>query len=163
MTHDPRPSRDDNAGVRVPPPFIFALPLVAGLILHRLWPLVTLPPEAGATVHRAGAVLAVLALALTYWAIFSFRRMGTTVVPVHPAKALVLRGPYRFSRNPMYVAMASLYVGLCCWALALWPLLFLPVILVIIQRSVIGREEAYLDRRFGDEYRRYCTQVRRWI
>jgi protein-S-isoprenylcysteine O-methyltransferase Ste14 len=163
MTHDPRPSPQDNAGVRVPPPFIFALPLLAGLLLHRLWPLVTLPPGAGGPIHRAGAVLVILALLLTYWAIFSFRRMGTTVVPVQPAAALVLRGPYRFSRNPMYLAMTLLYLGICCWALALWPLLFLPVVLFIIQRAVIGREEAYLGRRFGEDYRRYLTQVRRWI
>lgn len=157
MTHE------DNAGVRVPPPLIFALPLVAGLILHRFWPLVAPPPGAGMVIRRVGAVLMVLALALTYWAIFSFRRMGTTVVPRQPATALVLRGPYRFSRNPMYLAMTLLYLGICCWALALWPLLFLPVVLIIIQRSVIGREEAYLVRRFGDDYRRYLTQVRRWL
>ena len=89
--------------------------------------------------------------------------MGTSVVPVYPARALVLRGPYRFSRNPMYVAMALLYFGICCWALALWPLLFLPFVLIIIQRSVIGREEAYLVRRFGDDYQRYLSQVRRWL
>jgi protein-S-isoprenylcysteine O-methyltransferase Ste14 len=157
MTHE------DNAGVRVPPPLIFALPLVAGLILHRFWPLVAPPPGAGMVIRRVGAVLMVLALALTYWAIFSFRRMGTTVVPVQPATALVLRGPYRFSRNPMYLAMTLLYFGLSCWTLALWPLLFLPFVLIIIQRSVIGREEAYLGRRFGDDYRRYLSQVRRWI
>lgn len=157
MTHE------DNAGVRVPPPLIFALPLVAGLILHRFWPLVAPPPGAGMVIRRVGAVLMVLALALTYWAIFSFRRMGTTVVPRQPATALVLRGPYRFSRNPMYLAMTLLYLGICCWALALWPLLFLPVVLIIIQRSVIGHEEAYLVRRFGDDYRRYLTQVRRWL
>ena len=157
MTHE------DNAGVRVPPPIIFALPLVAGLILHRFWPLVAFSAATGGVIRRVGAVLAILALALTYWAIFSFRRMGTTVVPVQPATALVLRGPYRFSRNPMYLAMTFLYLGICCWALALWSLLFLPVVLVIIQRSVIGREEAYLGRRFGDDYRRYLTQVRRWI
>src|SRR5574338_694467 len=122
-------TREDNAGVRVPPPLIFALPLVAGLILHRFWPLVTPPPGAGMVIRRVGAVL---------------------MVP-----ALVLRGPYRFSRNPMYLAMTLLYFGLSCWTLALWPLLFLPVVLVIIQRSVIGREEAYLGRRFGDDYRRY--------
>ena len=163
MTQDARPPREDNAGVRIPPPLVFMFPLVAGLILHRLWPLASVPPSAGMIIRRTGAVLIVLALALTYWAIFSFRRMGTTVVPVHPATALVLRGPYRFSRNPMYLAMALLYFGICCWALALWPLLFLPFVLIIIQRSVIGREEAYLVRRFGDDYQRYLSQVRRWL
>jgi protein-S-isoprenylcysteine O-methyltransferase Ste14 len=156
-------TRKDNAGVRVPPPIIFALPLVAGLILHRFWPLVAFPVATGGVIRRVGAVLVVLALVLTYWAIFSFRRMGTTVVPVQPATALVLRGPYRFSRNPMYLAMTLLYLGISCWALAPWPLLFLPFVLIIIQRSVIGREEAYLGRRFGDDYRRYLTEVRRWI
>lgn len=158
-----RVSAEDNAGVRVPPPFIFAGPLLLGLLFHRLLPLVTLDGAAGTMVRRAGAVLVVLALLLTGWAMLDFRRRGTTVVPVRPAAALVMAGPYRVSRNPMYVAMTLLYTGVSLWALALWPLLFLPVVLAIIRRYVIAREEAYLTRRFGDEYRDYQARVRRWI
>ena len=154
---------EDNAGVRIPPPFIFAGPLLLGLGLHRLLPLVTVGDSAGLIMRRAGAVLVVLALLLTAWAMLDFRRRGTTVVPVHPAATLVTAGPYRVSRNPMYVAMTLLYAGVSLWALALWPLLFLPIVLAVIRRYVIAREEAYLTRRFGDEYRDYQARVRRWI
>ncbi len=147
----------------MPPPLIYALPLALGLWLHHVIPLADVPAGVGSVVRRAGIVLVVLALGLTLWAITAFRSMGTSVVPVQPATALVLRGPYRVSRNPMYLAMALLYAGVSLWTLAAWSLLFLPLVLVIIQRSVIRREEAYLTRRFGDEYRRYLAQVRRWI
>jgi protein-S-isoprenylcysteine O-methyltransferase Ste14 len=158
-----RGSSEDNANVRVPPPLIFMLPLGLGLWLHHVIPLVQLPPAPGGLVRRVGAVVVILAVLLTAWAMVSFRRMRTSVIPVQPASALVMLGPYRFSRNPMYLAMTLLYLGVAVWARALWPLLFLPVILVIMQKAVIGREEAYLTRRFGDEYRRYLAQVRRWI
>ncbi|MFI5210728.1 MAG: methyltransferase family protein, partial [Gemmatimonadales bacterium] len=69
----------------------------------------------------------------------------------------------RFSRNPMYVGMTLLYLGIALWANSLWPLLLLPAVLVVMRRGVIAREEAYLERRFGDEYRSYRARVRRWL
>lgn len=158
-----RHSTEDNANIRVPPPLIYAVPLALGLWLHHLIPLVQIPDPAGGVLRRVGAALVILALLLAGWAMLAFRRMRTSVIPVQPASALVIRGPYRFTRNPMYLAMATLYLGVSLWARALWPLLFLPAIVVIIQRAVIRREEAYLSRRFGDDYRHYLAQVRRWI
>jgi len=156
-------SSEDNAGVRFPPPLVFLLPLGAGIWLHHLVPLLHVTGSAGTLLRRTGVVLVVLALLLTTWAMRSFRRMRTSVVPVQPSSALVMLGPYRHTRNPMYLSMTLLYLGVTLWTLALWPLLFLPVILIIIQRAVIGREEAYLARRFGDDYLAYRARVRRWI
>lgn len=156
-------STEDNAGVKFPPPLIFLLPLGVGIWLHHLIPLLHVTGTAGTLLRRAGAVLVILALLLIGWAMRSFRRMRTSVIPVQPSSALVLLGPYRHTRNPMYLSMTLLYLGMTLWTLALWPLLFLPVILIIMQRAVIGREEAYLARRFGEEYLAYRAQVRRWI
>jgi len=75
----------------------------------------------------------------------------------------VVQGPYRFTRNPMYVGLAALYAGVTLLVNSLWPLLLLPVVLVVIRWRVIAREEAYLERKFGDVYRTYTTRVRRWL
>ncbi len=82
---------------------------------------------------------------------------------VAPSSALVTSGPYRFTRNPMYLGMASLYAGIALAFGLLWSLALLLVVLVVIDRGVIAREERYLERRFGDEYRLYKQQVRRWL
>jgi protein-S-isoprenylcysteine O-methyltransferase Ste14 len=96
-------------------------------------------------------------------AVLAFRRAGTHPQPWRPATALVVTGPYRFSRNPMYVGATLFYIGISFWVNSLWPLLLLPVVLVIMSRGVIAREEAYLERLFGDEYRSYRSRVRRWL
>ncbi|HEV8673882.1 MAG TPA: isoprenylcysteine carboxylmethyltransferase family protein [Methylomirabilota bacterium] len=96
-------------------------------------------------------------------AILALRRAGTSVNPARPTTALVTWGPYRVTRNPLYVGLTMLYLGLTAWFNALWPLLLLPIVLVVMQRGVIVREERYLERKFGEEYRRYKARVRRWL
>ncbi len=83
--------------------------------------------------------------------------------PWRASSALVTSGPYRFTRNPMYLGMASLYAGIALAFGLLWSLALLLAVLVVIDRGVIAREERYLERRFGDEYRIYKQQVRRWL
>ncbi|MFL5562811.1 MAG: methyltransferase family protein, partial [Gemmatimonadaceae bacterium] len=75
----------------------------------------------------------------------------------------VVGGPYRFTRNPMYVSMAALYLGLSLALNSWWPVVLLPFVLLIIQRAVIAREERYLRARFPVEYPEYCRTVRRWL
>ena len=155
MASDPA----DTAHVVAPPPLIFALPLVAGLVLHHFRPQTVLPP---AWSHLLGPLLLVLGF-LGLPAVLAFRRAGTHPEPWKPTTALVVTGPYRFSRNPMYVGMTLFYLGISLWVNSLWPLLLLPLVLVVVRRGVIAREEAYLERRFGDEYRNYRARVRRWL
>ena len=93
----------------------------------------------------------------------AFRRARTSPIPVKPTTAIVETGPYRFTRNPMYVGLTLLYLGLTLWVGSLWPLLLLPVALFALQRFVIAREERYLEAKFGDQYLRYKARVRRWI
>jgi protein-S-isoprenylcysteine O-methyltransferase Ste14 len=150
----------DHAGVRLPPPFFYVIPFCAGLLLHRVHPIPILRREMSA---MPGLVLAVLGLLLVAWALGLFARARTSPIPVKPTTAIVETGPYRFSRNPMYVGLTLLYTGLALWVDTLWPLLFLPIVLVVVQRAVIAREERYLEAKFGEGYLGYKSRVRRWL
>ena len=91
------------------------------------------------------------------------RQAGTNVDPYRPATAIVTGGPYRFTRNPIYVGFTLMYVGIFALANALLPILLLPAVQQLMRRGVIEREERYLERKFGDEYLQYKERVRRWI
>jgi protein-S-isoprenylcysteine O-methyltransferase Ste14 len=143
----------------VPPPLIYVLFFLAGLVLQRYVPIAQLPSW---TLLLAPVLIASW-LMLTVWSFRRFWGAGTSIVPVRPSTALVIEGPYRLTRNPMYVGMLFLYLGVACWSGLMWPLLLAPVLVWVIHVTVIGREERYLIRKFGDEYRRYQTQVRRWL
>jgi len=161
----PGPGRDgiparDDAGVRFPPPVLYAVPLLAGILLDLRWPLHVLP---GAASHVVGAIGVTIGLALALSALGLFRRAGTSVIPRRPTTALVTSGPFRLTRNPMYVGLAFVYVGIAFWVNTAWPLLFFPLVVVLVRRLVIAREERYLEAKFGDAYRRYRRRVRRWL
>jgi len=150
----------DSPGVVVPPPLIYATAIVLGLLLRRVWPMRFLPDHLAALL---GPAVVVAAVGLVLAAIGLFRRAGTRPEPWRPTTAIVVSGPYRFTRNPMYVAMALVVIGAGVWANTLWPLLLLPAVLPAIDRGVIAREERYLERKFGEEYRAYKSRVRRWL
>lgn len=150
----------DNPGVRVPPPVLYALALLGGYGLNRRWPL---PVGGTVFVPLLAWGLTVAAVALAVSSVRAFRRSRTSVVPIRPATALVIAGPYRFTRNPMYVGLAVLTVALGLFMNTWWPALLLVPVLLIVQTFVIAPEERYLQRRFGDDYLRYKRQVRRWV
>lgn len=159
----PESPHRDHAGVLVPPPLIFLGPFLIGFWLDRRssWPIQV---GAGRAFVVAGIVAIVLAITLAFSAIATFRRRGTTILPARrPTRAIVHDGPYRVTRNPMYVSMAIAYAGGALLLNSVWPLLLLPVVLVIVDRYVIVREERYLRGKFGDEYERYRRRVRRWL
>lgn len=114
---------------------------------------------------RVGGAVAgiVLLLLLDTRAMLRFRRHGTPVNPARPAEALVTDGPYRFTRNPMYIGMACAYAGAAVGAGALWSLALLPGVLFVIDRVIIPREERHLAERFVEDYDRYHRRVRRWL
>jgi protein-S-isoprenylcysteine O-methyltransferase Ste14 len=93
----------------------------------------------------------------------AFAGAGTPVSPYSASTTLVTTGPYRISRNPAYLGMALVYAGIAVSTEALWALAPLPAVLAVIDRGVIAREERYLERRLGDEYRRYTQRTRRWL
>jgi protein-S-isoprenylcysteine O-methyltransferase Ste14 len=117
----------------------------------------------GAPVVVVSWVLVLGAILLAGSAWVQFRRAGTTPNPTQPTTALVVRGPYRFTRNPMYLSLAALYLGGALRLNSLWPLVLFPVVITLIEWRVIAREERYLEAKFGDAYRAYKAGVRRWI
>ena len=136
----------DGPGVHVPPPFFYVAAIGGGV----------------ARVVAAWLFVA-LFLVLLLWSFAWFARQKTTVIPDKPATALVLDGPFRLTRNPLYVAMALLTIGAGLWLNTWWVLILLAPALLAVDRLVIAREEAYLRRRFGAEYEAYTVRVRRWL
>ena len=152
--------RPDNPRVRVPPPVLYAVAILLGWLLDRGWPL----PVGGGWSRVVMAWLLIAAWALlTVSSVGLFWRRHTSMLPIRPATALVLAGPYRFTRNPMYVGMALLSVACGLLLNTWWPMLLTVPALIAVQRFVIVREEAYLRRRFGAEYEEYTRRVRRWM
>ena len=133
---------------------------MAGVALELLFPTGALPL---ALAILAGVVGGALWLALDGSAMLLFRRARTSVVPMRPTTALVTSGPYRFTRNPMYVGMAVLYLALALSLGVIWALALLPAVLYLVDRLVIVREEHYLETKFGENYREYKQRVRRWL
>ena len=151
-----------SAGVRFPPPFVYALGILAGWLIDRRWRwAITDHPATWRPVVVAALILVWFALFIS--AVTRFRRAGTSIIPNKPVSAFVVTGPYRFTRNPMYVSLAALYLGVALFINSWWPVVLLPVVLIVIQRAVIAREERYLRERFPAEYPAYCSRVRRWL
>jgi protein-S-isoprenylcysteine O-methyltransferase Ste14 len=150
----------DTAGVVTLPPLIYTGFLSLGLLLHALFPVRFLPPKWAKLI---GGALIGSSLMVGQAAFRTMQRAGTNPDPNEPTTAIVTEGPFKYTRNPIYVAFTLLYVGIAALANSLWTLLLLPGVLAIMQRGVIEREERYLERKFGDEYTRYKARVRRWL
>jgi protein-S-isoprenylcysteine O-methyltransferase Ste14 len=110
-----------------------------------------------------GCIVIALGIALNGSGFITFLRHRTAILPIRSAARLVTTGPYRYSRNPMYVGMAVVYIGIVILTNIAWPLVFLPVVLVALTYLVIRREERYLRGAFDSEYREYSSRVRRWF
>ena len=161
MSEEPRDNAPDNPGVVAPPPLIFAAALIAGLLDNRARRIPLPLPRAFS--RTLGPVLVVKGSSLCVWGSLEMRRAGTNVDPYAPATVIVEGGPYRFTRNPIYLGFTAIYVGVSAWANALPPLLLLPGVLHVMRRGVIEREERYLEGKFGQQYLAYKSRVRRWL
>jgi protein-S-isoprenylcysteine O-methyltransferase Ste14 len=151
----------DNANSVVRPPVAWILAFVAGLGADRLYPLRFVTASAsGALV--GGAIFAI-AFALAIWAIVTIRKAGTRVETYKPTTTIVVNGPYRFTRNPIYLGMFLGQIGLAIAFDSLWILATLVPFYLVIRYGVVAREEAYLERKFGDVYLGYKSRVRRWL
>jgi protein-S-isoprenylcysteine O-methyltransferase Ste14 len=152
----------DHAGVFVPPPLLFVIPIAAAVMLGSKWPW-PLSDRSGLLL-LGGVVMIVAGIAVGLASVYSFRKASTTILPAgRPTTAIVGSGPYRFTRNPMYVAMACAYIGISLMLNNLWALVLLPVVVIVVDTFVIRREERYLTAKFGEPYREYCARVRRWL
>lgn len=150
----------DRPGVLVLPPLLYfgALLLGAGLEFVRPWDLAV--PIA---VRWIAGVVGLAALTFGAGARAAFARAGTNVNPLHPATTLVASGPFRFSRNPMYVAMTILYLGIALATRVAWFLVLLVPVLILMHWGVVLREERYLSGKFGAPYDEYRRRVRRYV
>ncbi len=155
---DPR----GGARVRLPPPLVFLLLIGAGVGVRDL---VVPPPLPGsrAVQFAVGGALVALALAIGGSAFGLFKKSGQDPAPWKPSPSLVLTGPYRFTRNPMYVGMALLQVGVGLMLGNLWVVLLAVASLLVVHYSAVLPEEAYLDEKFGEPYRQYRATVRRYL
>jgi protein-S-isoprenylcysteine O-methyltransferase Ste14 len=154
-------NRADTAPVITRPPLAWGLAVIGGLALNWLVPLPFLPVDLPA--GWLGAMVFVLALALFAWAIVTITRAGSNVPTNRPTTTIVESGPYRFTRNPIYLGMFLSLIGLAIAFDNLWLLMMLVPFALIIRYGVVAREEAYLERKFGDVYRGYRSRVRRWL
>lgn len=160
MTGAPGPSARPS---RIPwPPILIAAVLAAGWALGEVWPAPWPPPADGAAT-LAGWLLIAGGLALLVWAATTVLASGTTVMPHHGVRALVVSGPYRFSRNPMYLSEVAMMIGLALVSQNLWYGASAAAFVALNTRLAIVPEERHLESRFGDDYRAYCARVRRWI
>ncbi len=151
-----------GAAVRIPfPPALYIGALLVTLALNT-W-VVALDLPSSTVLTALGVLLVVVGLAFAFAGVATMVRHDTTLAPGHPVSAMVTSGPYRLSRNPMYAGMTVAYAGVALWVGSWWPLLALPVCVVLTQRLVIVPEEAYLGRLFGAGYEDYRRRVRRWL
>jgi protein-S-isoprenylcysteine O-methyltransferase Ste14 len=153
-------STSDSPAISVPPPLIFAAGFTAGLILNWL-----LPVHAFSTApfKIAGRILALAAGLLALWAAWTMHRAGTHINPRRSATTIVTNGPFRFTRNPLYLSLALLFLGAALFFDIAWALLALIPTVVIVQQCVIRREESYLEAKFGTAYLEYKKKTRRWL
>ena len=143
------------------PPAPYAAAMLGGWWLDR--EVHALPLDWGVTTRPLGWLLVGIGLALFVWTLATFWRHRTTVNPYMAASSLCTGGPFRFSRNPIYVGDWFILVGVSLLLATWWPLLFAPLIWAMLRYGVIRHEEAHLEAKFGDDYRMYKTRVRRWL
>ena len=152
----------DGANVRFPPPLIYLAGLAIGIGAEHLLNLPTLDLPI-MTRSVAGGALDVIGFLVMFAGAGLFLRRRTAILPFKPASSLVTSGILGWTRNPMYLGMAIFYVGLAVVFNSLAALILLPLVLAIVQKLVIAREEAYLERAFGHEYLAYKNRVGRWL
>ena len=152
-----------DPGVFIPPPLYFVAGIGAGWLLDKYIVALPIPGMTSGFISMLGVGLLMIGIFLAVWGLLTFRRAGTAIIPHHSASQLVVSGPYRFTRNPMYTGLTIQYIGVSALLGTAWPLLLLPVVLLIVFRFVIQREERYLRDAFGTEYAEWCVRVRRWL
>ena len=152
-----------TAGVIARPPLLFLAALLLGLALDSLLPLPFAVPEAGLMHSIIVGALILIGLALAAGGIRDFSRAATPVPTNQSTRALVTTGTHGWSRNPIYIGMFLIYGGIGVAARSPWALVLALPLALTIRYGVVAREEAYLERRFGDAYRAYTSRVRRWV
>ena len=150
---------DGGVVALVRPPIVYVVAIVAGLGIETGWPTPPLP----SVLAPLGVVLVLLAVTLYALSIRELRAARTTFRTQRPTTTMVMTGPYRLSRNPIYLAFTLLQLGIGLWWNSAWVLGLLVQAFVLVSFGTVAREERYLQEKFGDEYRRYKADVPRWL
>lgn len=153
----------DYADIAIKPPILFLGALLLGYVLTYLFPIgpgIASPNGLGL---MAGLAFMLVGFALAIFPARRFRKAGTSILPGEPSTALVREGMYKATRNPIYIGLILVYFGLCIVLTSVWMLILLIPAVIILHRGVVKREEDYLTWKFGDDYRRYMSQVPRWL
>jgi protein-S-isoprenylcysteine O-methyltransferase Ste14 len=145
------------------PPIVLASSIVLAVVLDEAIVRLSVPFAETAFMHFAGIALLYVGLALIVWAALQFRSHGTSIRPDRGSSALIADGPFALTRNPFYLGEAVALAGAGFAANRLGPILVAPLFALAVDRLAIRREEAYLERRFGDHYLAYKDRVRRWL
>jgi protein-S-isoprenylcysteine O-methyltransferase Ste14 len=152
-----------TAGVIARPPVLFGIALLLGLTLDRVLTVPRFVPAASAISWTIASMLMAAGLVVGIAGIRDFDRAGTPVPTYEPTRALVTTGAHGWSRNPIYVGMFLIYAGIVVAARSPWSLILALPLALAMRYGVVAREEAYLERLFGDAYRDYKSRVRRWL
>ncbi len=148
--------------MHVPVPWVFVLTYLLGVALGFVRPWTISAAAARVSVITGGALFAMGAV-MAGWGLTIFHKARTTTVPGESSVRLVTWGPYRFTRNPMYVGLSLAYLGEAALLRQIWPVLLLPLTLAYLNWTVIPVEEAKLQEAFQDQYQQYRVSVRRWV
>ena len=151
---------NDAPNVKIIPPLVYLAGIIIGFLATIGLPTRVVPNSVAWTV---GGILTFCGADLAGSALFKFKDVGTTVRPDHAASTLVITGPYELTRNPMYLGLTVVYLGIAIAGQSVWALILLPVVLAIIQPRAIEPEEVFLEKRFGANYVNYAAKDRRWL
>jgi protein-S-isoprenylcysteine O-methyltransferase Ste14 len=150
----------DNPGVVMRPPFLYAGALAVVFVCRWFWPMLIF--DRGATLWP-GIALVAIAFAFMLWGRRTLAAAGTNINPARPTTTIVSSGPFRFSRNPLYLGLTLAFLGITLAVDTWWGIVVLVPVAVIMHRGVVLREERYLENKFGDSYRQYRARVRRYL
>ncbi|HEX4852058.1 MAG TPA: isoprenylcysteine carboxylmethyltransferase family protein [Puia sp.] len=152
----------DNPKIYIPPPLVYVAIFIVSLLIQKIFPL-DRSFFYSTIAANLGIVFIICSIAFGIPAFIQFVRTKNSVIPIRPASSLQTKGIYSITRNPMYMGLLLLYSGVAITKGNWWSLMLIPLLIVIVQFLIIKREEAYLEREFGDDYSDYKKRVRRWI
>jgi len=149
--------------LRIPVPWVFVLSYLVGLLFEYVLPFDSVSPQASIYIKVCGGLVFLAGVLLASWSLLIFYKVRTTTTPGEHSKILITKGPYRYSRNPMYISLVLAYLGEAGFLVHAWPVIVLPLLLLYLNRVVIPLEEKILANDFHGEYEAYCHKVPRWF
>jgi protein-S-isoprenylcysteine O-methyltransferase Ste14 len=155
-------SKSKGPGVYIPPPLFYVLIFIAALRIQKIIPISDILFHQTA-IKVLGVIFLMAALYFLVRSLRQFFLTKNTLILIKPASSLQITGIYRITRNPMYVGLAILYLGITCFIGNWWNVILFPLLFIIVQAYIIKREERYLELEFGEQYNAYKETVRRWL